>query len=70
MVSNLNFAVEQFPGIASVFTYNWKGREILRKINSGFKVYLDLQKASHCQTEEPRFGPTPSVLISEIDISN
>ena len=30
---------------------------------SGYKVYLDLQKASHCQTEEPSFGPSPSVLL-------
>merc|ERR1719412_1147822 len=55
--------VEAHYGIPSIFTYNWKGQEIIRKMKSGFKVYLNIQMASHCQTEEASFPTKPSVLL-------
>ena len=42
--------VEWFK-IPSVFTYNWKGKEIVDLIRTYGKVYLGFTKGSHCRTE-------------------
>jgi hypothetical protein len=55
--------VEAHYRIPSVFTYSWKGEEIIRKINAGYKVYLNIEKASHCRSDEPSFPKKPSVLL-------
>lgn len=55
--------VEQHHQIPSIFTYNWKGREIIRKMKLGYKVYLNIQRASHCQSEEPSYPQKPTVLL-------
>ena len=43
--------MEEHYKIPSIFTYNWKGKEIVDLIRSRDKVYLGLQKGSHCRTE-------------------
>ena len=55
--------MEEYHHIPSIFTYNWKGKEIVDRIKSGDKVYLDLQKGSHCRTEVSKSGHSPSVLL-------
>jgi hypothetical protein len=42
--------VEWFK-IPSVFTYNWKGKEIIELVRTYGKVYLGFSKGSHCRTE-------------------
>jgi hypothetical protein len=34
--------------IPSVFTYHWKGQELIQLINKGRTVFLSLQEGSHC----------------------
>ena len=43
--------VEKFP-IPSVFTYHWKGKEILNYTKAIEKVYVSLQEGSHCRTTQ------------------
>ena len=42
--------VEWFK-IPSVFTYNWKGKEIIELARTFGKVYVGFSKGSHCRTE-------------------
>ena len=42
--------VEWFK-IPSVFTYNWKGNEIIELVRTYGKVYVGFSKGSHCRTE-------------------
>ena len=42
--------VEWFK-IPSVFTYNWKGKEIVELIRTYGKIHLGFSKGSHCRTE-------------------
>jgi len=53
--------VEQYYQIPSVFTFNWKGQEIVDLIRSSGKVYLGLQKGSHCRTEMSKSVNAPLV---------
>ena len=55
--------VEEYYRIPSIFTYKWKGEEIVQKIKAGYKVYLTIEKASQCRPEEPSFPKKPSVMI-------
>ena len=43
--------VKEHNRIPSVFTYKWKGTQIINLINSGFTVRLDLQRATHCRAK-------------------
>ena len=55
--------VEDYYQIPSVFTFLWKGREIVQRINEGHKVYMSLQRASHCATDVTRSEHAPFVRL-------
>ena len=56
--------VERFP-IPSVFTYNWKGEEILGLMGSVGDVYLTLQEGSHCHPRGPNNEEGPYCTYSD-----
>jgi len=56
--------VEEHYHIPSVFTYYWKGKEIINLINKGHAVRLSLKRASHCRADVPSMsGQSPSVQL-------
>lgn len=54
--------MEPHFNIPSIFTFNWKGKEIVNLIRGNDKVFISLAKGSHCQTELGRFESAPSFL--------
>lgn len=48
--------------IPSIFTFNWKGKELLQYMEMIDKVYISLQKGSHCRS-------SPSGLGREINVT-
>ena len=58
-----SFIVEDYYQIPSVFTFLWKGREIVQRINEGHKVYMSLQRASHCATDITSSEHAPFVRL-------
>jgi len=54
--------VELFE-IPSVFTYNWKGKQIANLIQSHEKVYVNLTKGSYCRSSPFVKGEKPKAII-------
>ena len=52
---------KQYP-IPAVFTFNWKGKQIVNALNSTSKVYLELHKGAKCDIVGSRDTSPPFVL--------
>ena len=40
-----------------VFTFKWKGRELVQLVSEGKRVYVGLEEGSHCQYQDQVAGP-------------
>ena len=48
MISRTHFQVSD-SGIPVVFTYQWKGKELLHLVEEGKTVFITMEEGSHCK---------------------